>query len=1030
MKRGFYKKLLLLLLIGVVQATFAKDFGVNNWYALNATRTSITPVDGYCGAIYEFNCIFNNWGPAKFQITEKNIITGEFNPLSAKDLEIGETDDDISLATGDDGISVALEVSKTGGNAENWSSSFYLDVREKPYKLSNSLPTDTFVGALIDDVILQLSEPDKQFGLSINGGDEACTNIDGAIASYQWVMSQDGKTWSDIPGQNESYISSMTQNSDTTYYKLQITYSFPSADGSGDISQKVFETDPAMVYYKSPTVKLTPSAKERAYKFADMEFEVEMGGIVNFRTTSTGFTGDVTYTVQYRPIEGDGYVDEWTDIPNPVSGEVEFAPKKSTEYRVKAVGLSSYSGRETTVYTTNYADVRVRHRPDLNKYTPEYLWSDNFGSFDAPNIYTTDAYKKVAADGTFTLESDTYTSRMETANGEVESIENFWAADPFGHIKQHEYATHGPIYKKGGEDWCTKYRLEDGYYIITTNPIKGDGKKKTSDRDYWDATDHTGNRNGAMLFVNCKPGAERTVIYERPISLNCDMDNATGIWLYFSAYVNDAVYKAGSDNPVNVSWELIDEEGKVVYFAQSGNVYRRKSEMNAESWANVSFAFQATSTNYTLRMYNNSKGGNDNAGNDILVDDISVMLCYPKIEITTKIEMGDEEITQACAGEMFRLKAFNEEGIENFIATPLYQFQYKNKNTEDKWKSYGDQTPNNIKEVGVNQSLQGLTEFRAIVAANESILKTVSEGNEMEVGCDKIFAISAPIQVHLSQSYDMTISPSSIVYCQGLATDFVVNGEQGYKDELIPTKYYWYLNDMETPVAETNEPTYTFAKENFQEVGEHKLAVRAVDEYCQNGEKELAETSFSTVTVTQPSVLTLSLDANTNLSYGETVTITADCSDPKSWAKIDSLVWHTVGSQATITKEKEEYNEFVAENPGETCYYITASAIEDESLCTATGDTVCFKVDMVIPNLITPHNDWSSIGEANNNFLLNKGIKVKIFDRYQELIFEGDNGWDGEFKGKPAEPGTYYYTIEFKNGKTQKGTLEVGKFKE
>jgi gliding motility-associated-like protein len=57
-----------------------------------------------------------------------------------------------------------------------------------------------------------------------------------------------------------------------------------------------------------------------------------------------------------------------------------------------------------------------------------------------------------------------------------------------------------------------------------------------------------------------------------------------------------------------------------------------------------------------------------------------------------------------------------------------------------------------------------------------------------------------------------------------------------------------------------------------------------------------------------------------------------------------------------------------------------------------------------------------------------KGYQVEIYNRYQQMIFEGPDGWDATYRGETAEPGTYYYRLFLPDGTIRKGTLEVAKF--
>lgn len=66
-----------------------------------------------------------------------------------------------------------------------------------------------------------------------------------------------------------------------------------------------------------------------------------------------------------------------------------------------------------------------------------------------------------------------------------------------------------------------------------------------------------------------------------------------------------------------------------------------------------------------------------------------------------------------------------------------------------------------------------------------------------------------------------------------------------------------------------------------------------------------------------------------------------------------------------------------------------------------------------IPNAFTPGTgDLNEIFRVESVGLTN--LKVSIFDRFGELIYEWTNisgGWDGTYKGKPAQDGTYMYSI-------------------
>lgn len=57
-----------------------------------------------------------------------------------------------------------------------------------------------------------------------------------------------------------------------------------------------------------------------------------------------------------------------------------------------------------------------------------------------------------------------------------------------------------------------------------------------------------------------------------------------------------------------------------------------------------------------------------------------------------------------------------------------------------------------------------------------------------------------------------------------------------------------------------------------------------------------------------------------------------------------------------------------------------------------------------IPNAFTPDND-------GKNDVFMKGYALKIVNRWGEVLYEGQDGWDGTRDGKKVSAGTYYYVV-------------------
>lgn len=72
-----------------------------------------------------------------------------------------------------------------------------------------------------------------------------------------------------------------------------------------------------------------------------------------------------------------------------------------------------------------------------------------------------------------------------------------------------------------------------------------------------------------------------------------------------------------------------------------------------------------------------------------------------------------------------------------------------------------------------------------------------------------------------------------------------------------------------------------------------------------------------------------------------------------------------------------------------------------------------------VPTAFTP-SDGNGI---NDRFM--EGYEIYVYDRYGLLLCHSKNGWDGTYRGEPADAGVYIYTIRFRNGTEKHGTVEI-----
>jgi|GEM_PF-891410 len=100
-----------------------------------------------------------------------------------------------------------------------------------------------------------------------------------------------------------------------------------------------------------------------------------------------------------------------------------------------------------------------------------------------------------------------------------------------------------------------------------------------------------------------------------------------------------------------------------------------------------------------------------------------------------------------------------------------------------------------------------------------------------------------------------------------------------------------------------------------------------------------------------------------------------------------------------------------------TLYYVTITSQEG---CKAMDSVTISVTNANLPTAFTPN------GDGRNDILkllipddLTKLLEFKIFDRWGNEVFQTQNitvGWDGTYKGVPAETGVYFYTLSYSIG--------------
>lgn len=106
---------------------------------------------------------------------------------------------------------------------------------------------------------------------------------------------------------------------------------------------------------------------------------------------------------------------------------------------------------------------------------------------------------------------------------------------------------------------------------------------------------------------------------------------------------------------------------------------------------------------------------------------------------------------------------------------------------------------------------------------------------------------------------------------------------------------------------------------------------------------------------------------------------------------------------------------------GSTTEFVVKLTATDTIGCTnIVSKTI--EVTPFVPNVFSPNGDG-----VNDVFM--KGFDIQVFDRYGTILYKGNEGWDGTYKGKSVDNDTYFflmhYTDKNKQVQTKKGYVTL-----
>lgn len=756
----------IVVLCTFLQGANSQELEVDGWYNVVDKGDSISRVVQIdeCGAVYRVDIVTTSNSQEKQFIIKyvgsTNAINGVKSTISTSVLKY-ENDNEGKPR---------CKFTIAGGASL---SSFYLNLTTSPITVSEDKPADADVVKITSD-----ANSSVNLGSKVKFTSKFCSSNVNADLKYSWKISADGETW--ITPQNIASDGPDFEYivlSDIKYVKCDVTYT----DGSGveqSITSNISNVTPNKPTFNvkitgddairdiNSTEKEVPSWRDVVIKMVDLPSENVSNPKISFK--ELGSTGS------YKPLEEAVLSEDKTSW--------SLYSTKSGWMKIEVdVEVPASDGTSTTVTLKKEFIFRLVYSPDKEDAVQE-LFFDDFGYFIG------NEYHYVKYNDGEVVNADA----VETVDSQLPSNIK-WMDDQNGFIKEHDFALNDkktarlPLdsdgnpernsencWSKGAEAmpyqcWCENgYRVEDGYYAFVSNPSMADGGSKTdgSANDYWNGSDHTpnsdGTKHGAMLMVNCAKDALDAIIYERDFEITGECAN---VMVLFSAFVSNAqTNSSGGTTPVNIRMDIYEKGGtEVLTSIESGDVIVRN--YGPDSWSNLTALFPLKSKDnsespkkYTLKITNNAESG---SGNDILLDDISLKVCFPEIEVkanVTAAETLDEHNIVLCGKKKdLTLSAFNRAGIKNYIPTPYYLFQYFDETAGEggSWMNLpkGTETADAISESQnmditlSKKDFSGDTKFRVIVGNSEETIKKLVDEGSLSLNCTYTYAISEDFHV-------------------------------------------------------------------------------------------------------------------------------------------------------------------------------------------------------------------------------------------------------------------------------------------
>jgi gliding motility-associated-like protein len=526
--------------------------------------------------------------------------------------------------------------------------------------------------------------------------------------------------------------------------------------------------------------------------------------------------------------------------------------------------------------------------------------------------------------------------------------------------------------------------VDDGQYAIVSNTNDAEDFNVGGGHPwYWAGTDHTGDVDGGLLFINCGDNIKEKPVYVRTLD-GAQLCNST--YLFFSLYMANPAKAGGAPSRFRLEiWGYTTPtDSTLVESLLTGDIVAGNTEWKQFGTSFLPGAFPELK----VKVISLSDA---TIGNDVIIDDISVTVCAPSIAMGVNGNPSITETSVTC-GNSTTLDVISLTDLSKlFTSTPYYRWEQ----STDDGVSWTETTHSGIGVITatVSQNDETIpTIYRVIVAEDATSAETISDGIALSDVC-ATFGITNNVKVSCTPSNPViTLATDKTIICGGQENaTLTVTVTAG---NVVSCIWKYSENDGATWIDMTETETIIqvspTVKTSYQVIGLN--------------ENDLTSNTETIVVDVTPQVTVSLATSAEKVILGGTATLTATTT-PSS----NTLAWTVNGSSLAATNP-QTVSPYMTES-----YQVTAT----DGCTSATSELVEINVEW--PTAFIPYSQ-----DGLNDTFAN-GFAIIVFDRYGKAIFEGGNGWDGKVNGMFAQPAVYYYVVTLPNNQVKKGTIEVVK---